>query len=131
MSGIDLIGWTAAGMTMLTFACNDMRRLRVLALVANLAFIAYGSLAALLPVLVLHLVLAPINLWRLFGSSSGDAARDAEGGARAVVVLATAPARPHGGGGRPIRGGARGPGPLHRIPRMRPRMGLTGVRRGP
>lgn len=64
---------------MLTFACNDMRRLRVLALVANAAFIAYGSLAALLPVLVLHLVPAPINLWRLFGLKGAAAPRVGHG----------------------------------------------------
>lgn len=42
-----------------------MLRLRALALMANLAFIAYGSLAELAPVLVLHLLLAPLNAWHL------------------------------------------------------------------
>jgi len=41
------------------------RRLRLLALAGNAAFIAYGSMAQLLPVLVLHLALVPVNLWRL------------------------------------------------------------------
>ena len=66
MSAADLAGWGAAGLTMLTFCCRDMHRLRLLALCANGAFIAYGSMAALTPVLVLHLLLAPINSWRLF-----------------------------------------------------------------
>lgn len=61
----ELLGWVAAGLTLLTFACNDMRRLRVLALLANFAFVAYASQADLWPVLALHLALAPINLWRL------------------------------------------------------------------
>lgn len=43
-----------------------MLRLRALALMANLAFIAYGSLADLAPVLVLHLILTPLNAWHLF-----------------------------------------------------------------
>lgn len=52
-------------MTFLTFVSRDMRRLRVLALAANAAFVAYALLAQLWPVLALHLALAPINLWRL------------------------------------------------------------------
>ena len=59
------LGWAAALLTLLTFLCADMRRLRLLALAANAAFIAYGSAAELLPVLVLHLSLVPVNLWRL------------------------------------------------------------------
>ncbi len=65
MSAVDVAGWFAASLTTLTFFCRDMRRLRVLALCANGAFIAYGSMAALTPVLVLHLLLAPVNAWRL------------------------------------------------------------------
>ncbi len=61
----EALGWTASLLTLLTFICADMRRLRLLALAANAAFIAYGSAAELLPVLVLHLSLVPVNLWRL------------------------------------------------------------------
>ena len=65
MLSIEALGWLAAGLTAATFACTDMRRLRLLALAANLAFIAYGAGAGLAPVLALHLALAPLNLWRL------------------------------------------------------------------
>ena len=61
----EWLGWAAAGLTLATFICCDMRRLRLLALAANAAFIAYGALAQLLPVLMLHLALVPVNLWRL------------------------------------------------------------------
>jgi hypothetical protein len=61
----DVLGWAAALLTLMTFVCRDMRRLRLLALSANAAFIAYGALAQLLPVLALHLALVPVNLWRL------------------------------------------------------------------
>lgn len=61
----ELLGWVAAGLTLLTFACTEMRRLRLLALGANFAFVAYASQAELWPVLALHLTLIPINLWRL------------------------------------------------------------------
>jgi hypothetical protein len=61
----DVLGWAAALLTLMTFVCRDMRRLRLLALAANAAFIAYGALVYLLPVLALHLALVPVNLWRL------------------------------------------------------------------
>jgi hypothetical protein len=88
LGSIDLVGWAAAGVTMMTFACQDMRRLRVLALLANAAFIAYGAMAMLLPVLVLHLILAPINLLRLWSLR------------RAAKALAAAPAEPAPGAAR-------------------------------
>lgn len=62
-----VFGWLAAGLTLGTFACADGLRLRIVALAANAAFIGYGSTAALLPVLALHLALVPINVWRLHG----------------------------------------------------------------
>jgi hypothetical protein len=76
MAGIEsqLLGWLAAAMTLATFVCRDMLRLRLLALAANAAFIGYGTSAELLPVLALHLALVPVNLWRLsdaFGQASG------------------------------------------------------------
>lgn len=61
----DVLGWSAAGLTMVAFACAEPRRLRVMAICANLAFIAYGASAGLWPVLALHAALLPINLWRL------------------------------------------------------------------
>jgi len=38
--------------------------LRVLAICSNFAFITYGFLGGLYPVLILHAVLLPMNLWR-------------------------------------------------------------------
>ncbi len=61
----ETFGWVASSLTLVTFMCADMRRLRCAALGANAAFIAYGALAQLWPVLVLHLLLVPVNLWRL------------------------------------------------------------------
>jgi hypothetical protein len=61
----ETFGWVASSLTLVTFMCADMRRLRCAALGANAAFIAYGALAHLWPVLVLHLLLVPVNLWRL------------------------------------------------------------------
>jgi hypothetical protein len=65
MNASDWLGWSAAALTLLTFAARDMAMLRVTALTANFSFIAYGATAQLWPVLVLHLVLVPLNLHRL------------------------------------------------------------------
>lgn len=61
----DALGGVAALLTLATFVCADMRRLRLLAWAANAAFIAYGAIGGLLPIMALHLVLVPVTLWRL------------------------------------------------------------------
>jgi hypothetical protein len=61
----DLIGFVASALVLVTFAMKDMRRLRATAILSNLAFIAYGAIFALMPVLGLHLILLPLNTWRL------------------------------------------------------------------
>jgi hypothetical protein len=60
----DLLGWTAAALMVATFACREARHMRPLAVATNLAFIGYGLAGALEPVLALHALLLPINLWR-------------------------------------------------------------------
>jgi hypothetical protein len=42
-----------------------MRALRVIAILSNIAFIAYGALGWLAPILFLHLMLLPLNIVRL------------------------------------------------------------------
>ncbi len=75
MSLGDLFGWCAAALMVSTFSCRDVLRMRQLAVCTNLAFIAYGCCAALLPVLALHLLLLPINIvrWRQSRSASARA----------------------------------------------------------
>ena len=59
------IGYLASALVLCTFLTRTMMPLRVIALGSNLAFIAYGALLHLYPVLVLHVVLLPVNAWRL------------------------------------------------------------------
>jgi hypothetical protein len=65
MKTIDLVGDLAAGLVFATFWTRSMTRLRFIALASNLAFIAYGYLASLMPVLILHAALLPVNAYRL------------------------------------------------------------------
>jgi CRP/FNR family transcriptional regulator, cyclic AMP receptor protein len=60
----DMFGWVAATLMLATFGCREARCMRPLAVGTNLAFIGYGLAAGLPPVLSLHLLLLPINLWR-------------------------------------------------------------------
>ena len=61
----EITGFVASGLVLLTFAMHDMRWLRTVAIFSNVAFILYGAINWLLPVLALHLLLLPLNVLRL------------------------------------------------------------------
>ena len=61
----ELSGYIASTLVLLTFIAKDMRVLRILAIFSNLAFITYGTIEWLPPVLFLHMVLLPLNIVRL------------------------------------------------------------------
>lgn len=61
----DIAGYVAALLVFLTFYMKTMIPLRIVGIGSNFAFIAYGFLGDLYPVLVLHLILLPLNAWRL------------------------------------------------------------------
>ncbi len=58
----DVLGFAAAICVLLTFCMRSMRLLRMVALLSNVLFIAYAFRTDLMPVLVLHGLLLPINL---------------------------------------------------------------------
>jgi hypothetical protein len=62
-----IVGYIASGLVLTTFWTNDLRRLRILAILSNIGFISYGALVWLPPVLGLHLLLLPLNAVRLVG----------------------------------------------------------------
>jgi len=62
------IGFVASALVLAAFGMKDMINLRVVAICSNIAFIAYGIALNLLPVLILHVVLLPLNGWRLMGA---------------------------------------------------------------
>ena len=70
-----VIGYIASGLVLTTFWTNDLRRLRILAILSNIAFISYGALVWLPPVLGLHLLLLLLNTVRLMGMPRGGARR--------------------------------------------------------
>lgn len=65
MSLAELIGYAAAICVFLTFYMKTMVPLRIAGIVSNVLFILYGYFAGAHPVLILHLALLPLNIWRL------------------------------------------------------------------
>lgn len=61
----NLAGYVASALVLTTFITNDMRLLRTVGIFSNLAFITYGAMGGLVPVLALHLLLLPVNILRL------------------------------------------------------------------
>lgn len=62
---IDFVGYAAAFLVFLTFCMKTLTSLRFVAVISNFAFIAYGIGANLFPILILHGVLLPMNIFRL------------------------------------------------------------------
>jgi hypothetical protein len=65
LSAHEIVGYVASVLVLLTFIARDMRLLRVMAILSNIAFILYAVLDHLPPVLFLHLSLLPVNVFRL------------------------------------------------------------------
>ncbi len=66
MHATEVIGYLASALVFATFYMSTMRLLRTVAILSNLAFILYGHFAGAMPILILHLVLLPLNTWRLY-----------------------------------------------------------------
>jgi hypothetical protein len=60
----DVLGYIAAGLVFATFCAQQMALLRALAIASNVAFIGYGFLDGLWPILILHSAMLPINIRR-------------------------------------------------------------------
>lgn len=60
-----VLGMIASVLTLSSFSMKSMLPLRMFALASNIFFIAYAYLGSLLPVLILHSLLLPLNVKRL------------------------------------------------------------------
>jgi hypothetical protein len=75
-NAIDTFGYIAALLVLLAFYMRAMVPLRAIALCSNAAFLAYGIGLDLLPVIVLHAALMPINAWRWWQAAQGEPGPD-------------------------------------------------------
>ncbi len=62
---VEVLGYAASAAVLATFCMSTMIPLRILAIISNVLFCSYGYFDHLYPVLILHAVLLPVNLWRL------------------------------------------------------------------
>lgn len=60
-----MMGWVASALVLATFYLKTMIPLRIVAITSNLVFLGYGFSAGLIPIVVLHALLLPLNLFRL------------------------------------------------------------------
>lgn len=61
---VEITGYVASALVLATFWMRTMIPLRIVALGSNIAFIIYGIVGGLVPIMVLHLTLLPLNLYR-------------------------------------------------------------------
>lgn len=62
----EAIGYLASALVFATFYMSTMKPLRMVAIASNIAFILYGYFAGAMPIVILHVVLMPLNIWRLY-----------------------------------------------------------------
>ena len=65
MHTAELVGYLASALVFATFYMKTMMPLRAVAIASNVAFISYGYVGGMAPILILHVALLPLNLWRL------------------------------------------------------------------
>ena len=66
MQWIETFGYLGALLTLTTFSMKTMLHLRMVGIVANFAFVTYGVVGEVYPVLLLHMTLLPLNVLRLW-----------------------------------------------------------------
>ncbi|MEO1194053.1 MAG: cyclic nucleotide-binding domain-containing protein [Pseudomonadota bacterium] len=68
-----IAGYIASVLVFATFSMKTLVPLRLVAIASNLFFIFYGALEGLVPILVLHLALLPLNCLRLWELKASEA----------------------------------------------------------
>lgn len=63
---VEYVGYLASILVGITFTMKTMIPLRSIAIASNVAFIIYGFYGELYPVLILHSLMLPLNIFRLF-----------------------------------------------------------------
>ena len=66
MFWINALGFSAALSVLASFCMTKITALRSVALLSNVLFVLYGCLAHIYPVLLLHAVLFPVNVIKLY-----------------------------------------------------------------
>ncbi|MCA1455070.1 hypothetical protein I6F35_17840 [Bradyrhizobium sp. BRP22] len=75
MPWVDLAGYIACSLVFLTFYMKGMIPLRLVALCSNFAFLVYAFALHLIPIMILHGALIPVNVIRLIAALRENSAR--------------------------------------------------------
>lgn len=62
---VDILGYAASTAVLATFCMSTMISLRIVALISNVLFVAYGVVDHVCPVFILHAILFPVNALRV------------------------------------------------------------------
>jgi len=65
MTPVVLVGYLAASLVFAMVCTKRMVPLRALGIASNIAFLGYGYLGELWPILILHAAMLPMNIHRL------------------------------------------------------------------
>jgi hypothetical protein len=69
MRWLDLLGFSASLAVLAGFCMTRVSSLRMFSVASNVLFVTYGLLAHIYPVFLLHIILLPINLVKLYGAT--------------------------------------------------------------
>ncbi len=61
----DAFGYLASTLVLCTFSAKSMRVLRCVGIASNVSFILYATLTGMVPILILHSLLLPMDVYRL------------------------------------------------------------------
>ena len=61
----DACGYVASSLVLCTYSATSMQVLRCIGIASNIAFIGYAIMASTTPILILHSLLLPMNIYRL------------------------------------------------------------------
>ena len=62
----DACGYLASSLVLCTFSVTSMRVLRCIGITSNITFIGYAAMPHIAPILILHSLLLPMSIYRLF-----------------------------------------------------------------
>jgi CRP/FNR family transcriptional regulator, cyclic AMP receptor protein len=62
---LEVLGYVGGLLVFSTFYLKTMIRLRLVAIASNVVYVAYALMGHMVPILVLHILLLPLNIWRL------------------------------------------------------------------
>lgn len=74
LSGVEMVGYVASVLVVLSLAMTSVVRLRILSLAGGITFVVYGALIDSAPIVITNGAIAAINVWFLrkeFGAASG------------------------------------------------------------